>query len=139
MSQAFDDVFRRAGLVCELYHLEPAFRMRDHTDSRIARSHLSYMHWKESLVDRTMALPQHNAAVVQGFHRVSTKIFVRIPDWHFFQPQAESISSVPTKVLIGEEQNPVAAFQGPAHHCRSVGRCTDRPIMTATERLNARS
>src|SRR5262245_16529496 len=110
LSEAFDNVFRGARFVCKLYNLKAAFGVGNYTNSGITGSHLSDMQRKKPLMHGAMALPQDDPAAGQHFFRISPKLFVRIPNRHLFKAQAESISGISSKVLIGKEQDPITAF-----------------------------
>jgi hypothetical protein len=130
-------VLCRTGIVGKLHYLESTLRVRDHPNTRMALPDLGNMERKKSLMDRTMSLPQNHAAAVQDFGGVSAEIFERIPHRHLFQPQTQGISRISTEVLIRQEQDPVSAFQSPAHDRSCVGRRTDRAVMTPAKRFDA--
>src|SRR5215475_7757228 len=116
LRQTFDDVFGRPAVIRKLNNLEPAFRVSNNPNSRMPRTDLPDMQRQKPLMHGAVAFPENDPAVVEHLFRVAAEFLIRVPDWHFLQPQAEGITGIAAEMLIRKEQNAIAPLQGPAHH-----------------------
>ena len=113
---------RRVGRIHDRHR---AFGMHDDLDAGIVGPGFVDLRNGETLVDRTEAVPQQDLGITEFGFGVAAEGFARIPHRHAFERNAHRLGGVAPEVLIGEEQDPLAAFEGPFQDGRSVGRRTD--------------
>src|SRR5262249_45760204 len=107
LRETFDDVFGRPEIIRKLNDFKPAFRMSDDPNSRMTRPHLPDMKRQKPLMHRAVSFPENHAAVVEYLIGIAAKLFIRIPDRHFLQPQAKRVARIPTEMLIWKKQDPI--------------------------------
>ena len=68
---------------------------------------------RETGVDGAVALPEDHLGFLQLLFGEAAQRFERVPDKHIFGWDALRETSVTSEMLVGEEKNPLAAFERP--------------------------
>ena len=133
-----DDVFGRAAVVGRLHDVERHFGMHDDADARDAAARsCSICRDGEARVDRAVALPQdHARARSTASGSRPPHDFVRIPHDHLVERHAHLVGGVAAEMLIGQEQDLLAALPRPLQRRRGVRRGADDAAVLAAERLD---
>ena len=136
-----DQTFRRAESVGLLADLPTALGVDDDLDAGVARAHLIDVAGKEALMHGAMALPEEDAAVLELLFCLAAAIFTkldgpRIPDGHLVQRNAHGVAGVAPQVLVGQEENALAAGEGPLEGGASVRGGADQPAAFAAKGLD---
>ena len=87
----------------------------------------------EALVDRAEAVPEEDAGVEKGSGGVAAEGQVRIPDGHLREGDAHGLGGVAAEVLVGEEEDALASFEGPLEDAGGVGGGADDSAALAAE------
>ena len=87
----------------------------------------------EAFVDGAEAVPEEDAGVAERFGGVAADGLVGIPDGHLGEGDAHGLGGVAAEVLVGEEEDALAAFEGPLEDLGGVGGGADDAAMLAAE------
>src|SRR6266571_5096124 len=100
-----DDAFGRAHLVGGLGDFEAAFGMDDDANAGMFTSDTLDLPQGEALVHRTIAFPEDDTRVADGFRRIAAKFLIRIPNDHPLEWNAHAIASVAAKMLVRKKEH----------------------------------
>src|SRR5439155_7842913 len=93
---------------------------------------------RETRVDRAVPFPQDDPRAPDGVGLEAAPDFVRIPDDHVVERYAELVRRVAPKMLIGQEQNALAALPRPAKRRGGIRRRADDAAALVAERFDRR-
>ena len=133
-----DDVFGRAGVVGRLHDVPRHFRMDDDADAGMLRAHVLDLPHGEARVHRAVPLPQDDARALDRVGLEAAPDLVRIPHDHLVERHAHLVGGVAAEMLIGQEQNLLAALPRPLQRRRRVRRGADDAAVLAAERFDRR-
>jgi hypothetical protein len=92
----------------------------------------------EALVNRAVPFPENHLRVEHLLDGLAAVHLVRIPHDHLVERNPHLVRGVAAEMLIGQEQDALAAFPRPAQRRGAVGRSTDDTAALAHERLDRR-
>ena len=90
------------------------------------------------VVDRAVPLPQDHLRALHLLGIEAAEDLVRIPHDHLVERDAHLVGGVAPEMLIGQEQNLLAALERPLQRGRRVRRRADGAAALADERLDRR-
>ena len=131
-----DDVVGRAGFVGRVDDLHGALRMHDDAHAGIAvRALRRSVSTVKRLCTEQKPCQRMTRASSSVCGALPPSALRRIPHRHLLQRYAHGLGGVAAEVLVGEEEDPLAAFEGPLEHRRGVGGGADDAAVLAAERL----
>ena len=129
LAHGLQDVLGRPAVVGRLHDVERHFRVHDDADAGMLLSKQGDLLHRESCMDRAVPLPQQQLRRLRLFRRETAAELVRIPHLHAIERHAHLVGRVAAQVLIGQEQNPLAARPRPLEHgARVAGRADDAAV-----------
>src|SRR5437899_10055984 len=131
-----DDVFGRSGIVCRLNHFPWHLRMDDYAHSGVLRAQVLNLTDRETRVHRAVALPQNDPRPPHGVWLEPAPDLVRIPYHHLVERHPKLVRGIAAKMLIGQEQNALAALPCPPQRRRGIRRRADDAAALATKRFD---
>ena len=111
--------------------------MHHHLDAGVVGACLGDLGGVEPLVNRAEAVPQNHAGIGKRGLGVAAEFLARVPHRHLLERDPHCLGCVAAKVLIGEEQHPLAALECPFQHRAGVGGGAHDSAVAAAERLQS--
>src|SRR5437773_2674615 len=94
------------------------------------------MPWLKTAVHRTMPAPENELSVMKLFFGIPAKLFVRIPQDHLIQRNAELRSRISSQMLVREEKHLVKFFEVNIEERNGIRRCADYTLIAAAKCLD---
>ena len=110
--------------------------MDDDAQAGMLRADVLDLPHREPRVHRAVALPEDHARALDRVRLEAAPDLVRIPDDHLVERHAHLVGGVAAEMLIGQEQNPLAALPRPLQRRRRVRRRADDAAVLAAERFD---
>ena len=108
-----DEVGRACGIGC-VDDVHGALGVDDDADVGVLGAGRGDLAGGEALVDGAEAVPEEDLGVLELLLGVAAEGFVGVPGGHLVEGDAHLFGGVAAEVLVGEEEDAVAAFEGPA-------------------------
>ncbi|MCY1222281.1 hypothetical protein D9M72_343690 [compost metagenome] len=80
-------------------------------------------------------MPENHAGIEQGLFVIASEVLARIPHGHLLHRHAHGLGGVAAQVLVREEEDPLAALEGPFENRGGIGGRADDAAVLATEAL----
>ena len=140
-----DDEVGRADLVGELDDIVGALGVHDHDPVGVLGAERLEVGGPEPLMDRAMSLPQQERGRLDPHVVETPELEAGVPHRHVRGGVAEVERGVAPEVLVGEEQDlvaacraPVLGIERPRQHRSRIRRGAHRPAVASDERLQRR-
>ena len=133
-----DDVFGAAAVVGGLHDVPRHLGMHDDADAGMLLPDRFDLLRREPRVDRAVPLPQDHLRALHLIGIEAAEDLVRIPHHHLVERDAHLVGGVAAEVLVGQEQNLLAARERPLQRRHRVRRRADGAAALADERFNRR-
>ena len=115
-----DDVFGAAAVVGRLHDVPRHFGVNDDADAGMLTAQGVNLRGGESNVDRAVALPQDHPCALQVVRIDAAEDLIGVPHDHLVERDAHLVGGVAPEMLIGKEENLLAALERPLQRCPGV-------------------